>query len=77
MTGGIIGLDIGLIRGIAEDLAIERAEDFYLRLSIFEDEIMGFIRGADSICDEKQKRRCQVEFGEYFDWACGNCEKKK
>lgn len=77
MTGGVIGLDINLLRGIARDLGIKRTERLYQRLSIFESEIMKFIRGKEDVCDDKQKELCKYEFGNFAEWACKNCEKGK
>lgn len=75
-SGGIIGLDITLLRQIAGDIGMKRTERFYERLSIFEAEVMKFIQG-DSRCDANQKEKCKIEFGEFLEWSCKNCERNK
>ncbi|MFH2011678.1 MAG: hypothetical protein ABIJ37_03085 [Pseudomonadota bacterium] len=31
--------------------------------------------GGDKRCTQKEREICKAQFGEYFDWACENCEK--
>ncbi|WP_230402440.1 hypothetical protein [Candidatus Brocadia sapporoensis] len=28
-------------------------------------------------CDARQKAVCKYEYGEFFEWACGNCTTRK
>ena len=76
--GGVIGLDIGVLRGIAIDIEIPRTEELYEKLKIFEDEALKIFNKKDSkICAYENKERCKIEFGEFLDWACAQCEAKK
>jgi len=28
-------------------------------------------------CKNKEKETCRAQFGEFLDWACKNCDKRK
>lgn len=44
---------------------------------MFRESVLAFMgAGNEGKCDERQKKKCQIEFGEFFEWACKNCEKK-
>ena len=76
--GGVIGLDIGILRGLAKDIGIPRPAKFYEKLKIFEDEALKIFNKKDSkLCTHEKKEKCKIEFGDFLDWACSQCETKK
>lgn len=70
--GGFYGLDYAVITRIAKELGIHTGQSFFEKLRIYEREALSLIKGK---CDGKQKEKCKMEFGEFYEWACSNCEK--
>ncbi|MEN6623600.1 MAG: hypothetical protein ABFD50_18900 [Smithella sp.] len=31
----------------------------------------------DKTCNEKKRRECEVQYGEFFDWACKQCPENR
>jgi len=52
--------------------------EFRSREILFREAIIAFL-GADpgekeQGCNQSQKERCRLEFGDFLDWACKKCE---
>lgn len=78
--GGAYGLDYGVIIQTAAALGIETGQIFFEKIRVYENEALKIIRGgakAKQHCDEKQKEKCRIEFGEFFEWACLKCSMKR
>lgn len=75
--GEFYGLDFGVLIRMAKELGISTGQIFFEKLSIYEKEVLKILRSKkEEICNEEQKGKCRLEFGEFFEWACGKCEKK-
>lgn len=62
---------------MADRLGISTGPSFFEKLRRYEMEALRIIagkKGKSGGCDEKQKEKCRFEFGEFFEWACKNCE---
>lgn len=70
------GLDYGVVIEMAKALDIESDQTFFEKIRAFESEVLRIWKDKGH-CDEKQKERCKIEFGDFFEWACKNCERKK
>jgi len=46
---------------------------------IFREVVLAFLGWGEEPtgCTEKEKAACKLQFGEYLEWACKNCEKNK
>ena len=77
MDGQIYGLDYALIFEVTKHFEVEITREFIMRLRIFEAEVLSMIQNQskNKICTAKEKANCQFQYGEYFEWACKNCEK--
>ena len=75
--GEFYGLDLNVIIEIAKSLNIETDRIFFEKISVYEREALKILRNKEDICDEEQKKKCKTEFGEYLEWSCKNCEKRK
>lgn len=46
---------------------------------MFRETVLAFMgvkdKPAAGGCDEKQKAKCKIEFGEHLKWTCSQCEK--
>ena len=74
--GGYYGLDFNVLIQMARGLGIQTGQIFFEKLRVYEREALKIFRQKkEDICDEKQKESCKLEFGEFFEWACGKCEK--
>lgn len=74
--GGVYGLDYNAVIRTANQLGISTGWQFFEKIRVYEAEALNVIRrGADAQnhCDEKQKERCRIEFGEFIEWACREC----
>lgn len=79
MDGVAYRLDYGVIIEMAKALKVEINQIFFEKVKAFENEVLRIWKGKkkkDGPCDEEQKAKCQFEFGEFFEWACKNCEVK-
>lgn len=76
--GGVYGLDFSAIILIAQALDVETDYNFFEKIRILEAEILRIIApdpsAGSGACNKEQKEKCKVEFGEYLEWACKNCE---
>lgn len=73
---GYYGLDFSIPISMARGLGIETGKIFFEKLRVYEKEaLILFRQGKEDVCDKKQKETCKMEFGEFFEWACGKCEK--
>lgn len=80
MDGTPYGLDYGVVIEMAKALDIERDQTFFEKVRAFEIEVLRIWKeksDEEGHCDEKQKEKCKIEFGEFFEWACKNCERMK
>jgi len=74
--GGIYAFDytpiflIALARGIAFD------GDFFRKIKIFETEALECLTKRKN-CTEEDKKKCRIQYGEYLEWACKQCEEMK
>ena len=74
--GGFYGLDFTVIIRMAKELGIAMGQVFFEKLRVYEKEaLILFRQGKEDVCDKKQKEICKMEFGEFYEWACKNCEK--
>lgn len=65
---------------MAKALDIESDQTFFEKVRAFEHEVLRIWQekaSKEGHCDDKQKEKCKIEFGEFFEWACGNCGKGK
>jgi hypothetical protein len=79
--GGAYALDRTLLRGMSDDLGIERHERFYERLNIIEAEVLRLLKDKNQtekeskICSAKDKEHCTEQHEDWLAWACSQCEK--
>jgi hypothetical protein len=75
--GGPYALDFNAVFGAADILGMRLNQRDIEKLQVYEEEVLK-LRAAGKqskgVCDEKQKAQCSEEFGEFLDWACGQCE---
>lgn len=71
--GGPYGLDYVAIAEVARSLEIEVGRVFWEKLKIFERAVLDAL-AKDQKADICDPEKCKFEFGEFFEWACGNCE---
>lgn len=74
--GGVYGLDITAIISIAQALGVETDYSFFEKIHIIESKILEIIapaKGGEKECDNEQKEKCRIEFGEFLEWSCNNC----
>lgn len=80
---GPTGVDLLALVEIARGYGVQRTPRFFELVKVYEEEALKTIRekvkGAESAkeCSEAEKRMCMEQFGEHFEWACKNCEKKR
>lgn len=76
---GAYGLDYNVVIELARALEVEIDQTFLEKVRAFEHEVLRIWNEKDDKgrCDDRQKEKCRLEFGEFFEWACKNCEKMK
>lgn len=73
-----LGLDYPAVCKVAETYEVPVNENFFAKLNTFEMTILTILSGGNGrMCTAKNKKECALEYGEYFEWACKNCDKGK
>lgn len=72
-------LNLDFLRSAAKDLDIATDIEFYDKLRIIQDEILTVWENKknEGICDDIQREKCEMQFGEYLEGACRQCERNK
>lgn len=75
-NGVIYALDYTPILIVAKELDFVIDDLFMQKLNIFESTIIEIINSnGETVCTEKDKEKCKVQYGNHFEWACKRCEK--
>lgn len=78
--GGAYGLDIVAVLAVADRLDIETDRLFFEKLIAWEAEVLAVMKEREGKeepvrrCDDARKVRCEFEFGDNLEWACGECK---
>lgn len=68
---------------IAQGIGISVDRDFLLKVACYEREALRILGEKldkdkdDGVCNSHKKDECRIIFGDYFEWACKNCEEMK
>lgn len=75
---GIYGINMQAVMFAARELGIAIDWAFLIKLNAFESTLIKLVNeDKKNKCDENQKEKCQLEFGEHLAWACANCGDNK
>ena len=76
ITSQVIAFEYPALLMVAERIGVAVDRGFLDRLWFFEANVVNLLKEGHG-CDARMRASCEANFGEYIEWACAHCDKKK
>lgn len=74
-NGVVYALDYTPILLLAKEFSISIDDSFVKKLRAYEQVVLNIIKNGSDICTDEDKKKCKIQYGGNFKWACDNCQK--